>query len=200
MDEARGKRFLKLKKARRDTLIQSIERLHALTLGDAIDIPMFKARYECLEEKYSSFLTLCDEIREGLVEYNMEFGEEFSITNRVEELYYEIKAVANRMLPTEISNANTGPSNGSQAARLPKINIPTFDGELANFKSFHDVFRSLIHDSTQLTDIEKFHYLLSSVKGNARKIVTGLPLVSENYAIVWNTLVQQYENKRILAL
>lgn len=40
-----------------------------------------------------------------------------------------------------------------------------FDGTLKNLPHFKDMFLALVHSNVSLTPIEKFHFLLSSSKG-----------------------------------
>jgi len=45
----------------------------------------------------------------------------------------------------------------------------------------------------KVTSSEKFNLL--ALKGQALQLVQGLPVAPENYSIVWNVLVESYENK-----
>ncbi|UYV61147.1 hypothetical protein LAZ67_1003576 [Cordylochernes scorpioides] len=53
---------------------------------------------------------------------------------------------------------------------LPKINLPIFNGDSANWLSFREIFNSTINSNQTLTEIQKFQYLNASVKGPAEKI------------------------------
>lgn len=83
-----------------------------------------------------------------------------------------------------------------QYVRLPKIQIPTFDGDLLQWRSFRDKFCSLIHDNTKLSPIQKLHYLLSATSGHAASVVRSLPLSDGYYIIAWNTLHERFDDKR----
>lgn len=56
----------------------------------------------------------------------------------------------------------------------------------------------MIHTNAQLSAIQKFHYLLSSVSGSAASVVRSVLLTDANYAIVWDTLNERFDNKRLL--
>ena len=64
--------------------------------------------------------------------------------------------------------------------RLPKIDLPAFSGAYEEWHSFFNTFNSLIHSNNSLNDIQKFHYLKSSVKGEAAETVASLE-ISEIY-------------------
>ena len=74
--------------------------------------------------------------------------------------------------PTHISAS--GFSNSSQFHKLPKLNMPTFDGNLLNWQSFWDSFSSAVHDNTTLSDVQKFNYLKSQLYGEASQCIAGL--------------------------
>lgn len=63
---------------------------------------------------------------------------------------------------------------------------------------FRDTFTSLVHDNSQLSLIQKFHYLLSAVSGSAAATVKSVPLTDANYPIVWQSLNDRFDNKRVL--
>ena len=65
--------------------------------------------------------------------------------------------------------------------QLPKIEEPTFEGNLLNWRFFWEQFESTIHSKTQLTDSDKLIYLRDALKdGPARHLVSGLTQTSEN--------------------
>lgn len=64
--------------------------------------------------------------------------------------------------------------------KLPKIEIPSFDGEITKFQAFWDSFETCIHKS-DLSGIEKFTYLKSKLIGKASEAISGLSLTSGNY-------------------
>jgi hypothetical protein len=52
---------------------------------------------------------------------------------------------------------------------LPTIEIPKFRGQITEFRHFYDTFSSLIINNQALDDVQKFHYLLSSVTNEAHQ-------------------------------
>lgn len=82
---------------------------------------------------------------------------------------------------------------------LPKIQIPTFSGDILQFSHFKDTFTSMVHSQPGLSGIEKFHYLLSSLKGEAAALIAGLPVEEQSYAQAWSKVTATYGNPRVLA-
>lgn len=57
---------------------------------------------------------------------------------------------------------------------------------------------SLIHDDRNLSDIEKFHYLRSSVKGQAFRLTESIDICTNNYEAAWNFLNGNYNDCSVL--
>lgn len=106
----------------------------------------------------------------------------------------------------EVSNPSATSSNLSapnlQATTfrktLPRIEIPKFSGDYYAWRSFHDLFLSMIGTNPGLTNVEKMHYLKTSLTGDAVKLIINLPVSEDTFSIAWETLVHRYENKRVL--
>jgi hypothetical protein len=81
---------------------------------------------------------------------------------------------------------------------LPKITLPRFSGNYQEWRPYHDLFTSLIRNNAELSDVEKMHYLKTSLSGDALRYVTNIPISSESFSIAWDTLVSRYENKRFI--
>ena len=90
-------------------------------------------------------------------------------------------------------------SLGMSGIQLPKIEVPTFDGNLLNWRYFWEQFENTIHNKTQLTDSDKLTYLRDALKdGPARHVVSGLTQTAENYMEAIRCLQERYDRPRIL--
>lgn len=81
---------------------------------------------------------------------------------------------------------------------LPRIKLQTFSGSYEDWPSFRDLFSSVIGENSSISDVERFHYLRSCVKGAAEKLIQSLTVTSENYHRAWSILCEHFENKREL--
>lgn len=88
--------------------------------------------------------------------------------------------------------------NDNLNVKLPIIKLPTFDGNYFLWLEFRDTFESLIHNNETLPDINKFHYLRSSLEGSAALIIKSIEFTSQNYFVAWDLLCQRYNNKKLL--
>ncbi|XP_055905233.1 uncharacterized protein LOC129940780 [Eupeodes corollae] len=82
--------------------------------------------------------------------------------------------------------------------KLPRITPPTFYGDYNTWRPFHDLFVSLIHNNSSLSNIEKLTYLKSCLKGNAASLLDYLEVNNDNYDEAWEILTTRYDHKRIL--
>ncbi|XP_031329590.1 uncharacterized protein LOC116160515 [Photinus pyralis] len=127
-----------------------------------------------------------------------------------EERYYVIisaaKQLLNKCAPSNSTNSsNTANISISEEAasknrfiKLPSINIPNFTGEHQEWLNFRDMFTSLIHDNSNLSEVHKLHYLKASLSGKAAEIIKNLSLTSDNYELAWTGLNDRYNNNKIL--
>jgi hypothetical protein len=96
-----------------------------------------------------------------------------------------------------ISNSNEV-NQKSVPVKLPELTLPSFDGSYSDWTSFYDTFSALVDQNTQLSEIHKFHYLKSCLKGNAIKTIESLKVTAENYYIAWSLLQNRYSNQRLI--
>ncbi|KAJ0177755.1 hypothetical protein K1T71_006628 [Dendrolimus kikuchii] len=93
---------------------------------------------------------------------------------------------------------DTMTSRHQDFVRLPKIDLPHFDGDYQHWLGFRDTYLSLIHNNNSLSDIHKFHYLRAALQGSAALLIQSLDLRKENYAISWQLLSERYDNQKLL--
>ncbi|KAL0839000.1 hypothetical protein ABMA28_016997 [Loxostege sticticalis] len=89
-------------------------------------------------------------------------------------------------------------SNHASHFKLPAINIPTFSGDYNDWNSFHDLFVSLIHQNHSLSDVQKLHYLKTSITGEAEQLLKNVQITNANYDKAWCTLKKRFDNKRLI--
>ncbi|XP_014281492.1 uncharacterized protein [Halyomorpha halys] len=113
---------------------------------------------------------------------------------QVAECHARIQLLENRQSMDTTIGSTSGPK-----AYLPKIPIPVFTGDLKKWTHFKDTFQLLVHNEAGLTNTEKFHYLLSAVKGEAATLLSSFSSEERSYTLAWNKLLQTYDNPRVLA-
>ena len=97
------------------------------------------------------------------------------------------------------NHANDVQSTRSVAPQvnLPRIDLPKFSGDVLKFTSFWQQFKSCV-DDLDFPTIAKFNYLLSCLKGEARTVIEGMPVVEENYRSAMEMLEERYGRKELI--
>jgi len=76
--------------------------------------------------------------------------------------------------------------------------MPTFDSKYENWLSFKNAFHSMIGSQTDLSEIDKLHYLKSALIDDAANKIKIFALDGINYTEAWDLLERAYKVKRIL--
>lgn len=186
---------------------------------DDSDQDMLEGWQEYLEEIYGEFervrleLELSDEFHNAL-EQSMKV-EEGSSDNldltikatraEVELTYLKIKGfIKSKLQKPSTSTVNAAqpvplPVNTIQCrVKLPEIKLPHFDGSIRDWPTFRDTFRSLIDSTPQLSNVDKFSYLVSSLSKEAKRVIEVIEVTSANYSVAWELLEKRYENKYLI--
>jgi len=162
-DIERAERVLKRSIFKRDQVVAQFNILLALVNKVNTDVtllPILNARKKDLESLLTDFRLDQDAILTRLIvlERDSEFSTIYaSIGNKVMEQYYFIHVSVSTLgldeSPITKSTVNT-------SINLPNIKLPSVVGDILQWRSFHDTFESLVHTNTQLSPIQKYHYLL----------------------------------------
>lgn len=81
--------------------------------------------------------------------------------------------------------------------KLPEIKISSFNGSFEKWLG-RDAFQAIVHDNSQLSNVEKFYYLKSFLQDEPLQVIANLPVTNDNYLIAWNLLIERFENKRLI--
>lgn len=170
-----------------------------LAAKDPTQLDLFLSYHQTVKHIAASFEDAHFTIQEVLDDPENEDNE---IQERFDEMYYQILSIHRHLSRSEsITESNHSHDSGSSSSniRLPKIVLPSFSGDIKKWPEYFDTFNALIHNSTSITDTEKFHYLLSSLSGDALTVVKPFPMTREHYRDAYEALAARYKNKRDLS-
>ncbi|XP_043264183.1 uncharacterized protein LOC122404315 [Colletes gigas] len=119
----------------------------------------------------------------------------FEIITRVEQHIAQFRRARSTPISSSSSPAIKEPP---VTPRLPTIVLPEFNGDYNDWLRFRDTFESLIHNNETLSDIQRFHYLNSALKGPAARVTQSLGVSEANYRIAWSALKNRFEDPRSL--
>lgn len=125
--------------------------------------------------------------------------EDNDLQDSFDETYFKIQSIYRNLVKSEVQSASPQVGSTTSNIRLPKIVLPNFSGNIKEWPEYFDTFNALIHNCESLSDTEKFHYLRSSLNGDALSVIKAFPLTHEHYSDAYQTLIKRYQNKRDLA-
>ena len=93
-----------------------------------------------------------------------------------------IKLQTHLVTALHAAEAAEGSETGSRTTnvKLPKLNLPTFDGQTDKWLYFWESFESCV-DQSNLPEVQKLSYLKGLLKGEAARAVAGLTLAASSY-------------------
>jgi len=129
------------------------------------------------------------------------YGNNQQQRDEMEERYcYLTGFVQTKMKELEVAeapelNVTTEPS---VKVKLPQLSILKFSGNLLDWVIFKDTFLSLVGDSITIPNIQKLHYLLSAINGDAKRVIQHIPVSEQGFRVAWEILDERYENERLI--
>lgn len=124
----------------------------------------------------------------------------FEIEVKFHELLHNMNSDTDRSSNHGSSNTTRSTHSSSAQIRLHTIEIPCFDGNVCKWLHYRDTFQALIIDNKVLSDVQKFHYLISSLKDEAKMLILNLPVTNDNFTVAWDLVTQRYNNIKLIAM
>lgn len=185
---------LKTLTARRESIVSSVTRFKAFleNLGENFQIEEVIERLSKIEPLFEQFSEIQIEIAEvNANESTAEQTEEFE--NQYFSAISQAKRIINKKSQLPQNNASVNPSCDY---KLPKLSVPQFSGAFNEWISFKSSFNSMIHNNAKLNNLQKYHYLLSALRGDAALTIQGMDLTDQNYSQAWQAILERYDMLR----
>ncbi|XP_033212131.1 uncharacterized protein LOC117169734 [Belonocnema kinseyi] len=78
--------------------------------------------------------------------------------------------------------------------RIPRADLPKFEGSHEKWPGFSDTFKSAIHNSNKFSESEKLMYLRSCLQGKTAEKIESLETTAANYQVAWSILEKYYDD------
>lgn len=160
------------------------------------DIYLFEIKLEQIQQFYAKYVDLMDDINELNDEAILAECE--TMDNKYCETVSGIKRIISEFNTAKLEHTVTGQQNPTaiaSVAKLPEIVINPFSGDFSEWNSFYELFENLIIKNSCLSDVQKFVYLKSYLKGEPLALINSLQLSSNNFQVAVNTLKERYQNR-----
>ena len=178
------------------------------TISEA-DINRLNQVATLLTRKQNFLVTLNQELQQNLTEaeaLDNDILESEEVDDKLTQNIDAIKRFTERFEGPSTAADTSTPSTStlsdamrnSANIKLPKLNLPVFSGNCMEWTSFFDLFKGAVIDNNSLQGSQNLQYLKASVKGDAAKLLASIPVTDHNFDIAMNTLMNRYENKRII--
>ncbi|XP_066600734.1 uncharacterized protein [Prorops nasuta] len=103
------------------------------------------------------------------------------------------------VIPEDLNLSNSGNNySDTRSAKLPKIDLPIFEGRYEDWENFCDLFTNLVHNAPGLADATKLQYLKSCMRNTAADLVKDVTTTNVNYATTWQALKTRFHNPRLI--
>ncbi|XP_076247789.1 uncharacterized protein LOC143187453 [Calliopsis andreniformis] len=170
--------------------------------GEHVEVHDLQIRKERVVELGKSF----EEVQLG-IELEDEVSNHDIEREQFERNYFKIVSTINRQLEgLRPSNAATSSVRKADSPNtvmikqentlLPKIEIKPYDGNPIEWHSFHDTFKTLVHDNLDIPSVQKFHLLKNALRGEIASVVSALNASEPNYLVAWDLLQKRCNKPR----
>ena len=153
------------------------------------------------QEQLSNFKKELADIRYNLLSLGLKEGDDLlTMVNGLDEEIFGCSLQIKKLLlfPNPTSGSLSTSSDG-KGVKLPKIDVPTFDGNLLNWQTFWEQFQIAVHDRSSISCTEKLVYLRHALKdGSARSVIEGLSRSGEHYVEAVECLQSHYDRPRLI--
>ena len=151
-----------------------------------IDIAVYESAMKTFNERLYKWDEAEQQVELLVEESSLETEIEASATYRDEAVQKSLALVIawNRAHPAvdeERSAASHSAGASQHTVKLPKLDLPKFNGDVMKFTSFWQQFEVCVDQQEDLPAVTKFNYLVGLLKGDAKNVIEGLPITQENY-------------------
>ncbi|XP_060810506.1 uncharacterized protein LOC132904364 [Amyelois transitella] len=184
--------------AKKEHLFAIIQDAYTLSkdISDETNKEQFLIMIQSLEKTRTDFMQTLDDLAIAQISFDPKSKPDYSSMKSFDQLYCHIKACENKY-NCKISRCDQKFELLNK--KLPPLNLISFDGTPTKWSLFYENFKSLIHENPRLTDAEKVQYLVGKLTGKALTVCSGIPPTSDNYLIIWNALLEKYQDIRVQA-
>ena len=172
----------------------------ALIPVDHDDVPLLEQYSERLLDYKRDLATIYDD----LATHDLNDDDALLVLHaKLERLQFECSHRVKTLLRTHSSRSTSRSTSASTAdnkgVRLPKLDVPTFNGDVQHWTTFWEQFAISVHDRTSLSNAEKLVYLQQAIKsGSAKSAIEGLSRSGDNYDEAIACLKSRYNRPRLI--
>ena len=180
-----SKRITRLEKT-----ISTVDAEIAKISDPPIDLCLVRQR----EEQLHGLKQDLNDIGKALVTLDLDDKDELMVRHTaLDTKIFEDSLQLKRMIQDSIA------STDSRGVKLPKLDVPVFNGNILHWSTFWEQFTVAVHSRKDISDSEKLVYLRQSLReGSAKNAIEGLSRTGDNYAEAVECLKARYDRPRLI--
>ena len=157
---------------------------------------LLTGKLKTIEELDQSFLSLCsvDVIQAEIEDAEKVLERVVDCQKRIQDAL-QTKSNEHEGHQLQI-NSTSGATSNLAKAKLPKLILPKFRGDITKWISFWDWFNSAVHENKAFSLVDKFNYLNSLLEGPASRAIQGLSLTDANYKSAVQILQERFSRRQ----
>ena len=150
-----------------------------------------------LQEQLSEFKKEISDVQSSLLSFDLDESDELSeLQASVEKGIFDCSLEIKKLLRPQGSDPTI---SDAKSVKLPRLDVPTFDGNILNWKAFWERFCISVHERPNISDPERLVYLQHAVKdGSAKHVIEGLSRSGEHYTEAVECLRLRYDRPRLI--
>ncbi|GBM82334.1 hypothetical protein AVEN_54768-1 [Araneus ventricosus] len=141
---------------------------------------------EDLSKIFDNILSNCDD-----EETDKFIEEQLSIQEDIDDIWLSINSQLFKPNSATVSRTSNG-----EIVKLPKLSLPSFNGNIQDWLSFNELFKASVHNNENLTRSMKLQYLKGLLTGDASRVIQSITISDANYLTAWTLLEDRFSNKR----
>ena len=88
-------------------------------------------------------------------------------------------------------------NNSTVQMKLPKLQLPIFEGDILQWQEFWDIYNSAVHEQ-DIPNVTKSSYLKGSLSSSAATAICGISVTNSNYPIAIHILQEKFGKREAI--
>ena len=156
---------------------------------------------ECTLEEYrdrvSEIKTELNKLRTSLLVSDAGADVMTNLTTIDKLAFDSLLNIKKRMRSVASATAATPTTSETASTKLPRLEMPSFHGDILQWKGFWEQFCISVHDRSTISQEEKLMYLQNAIKDRtAKNLIAGLTKTSDHYEEAVRCLRERYDRPR----
>ena len=150
-------------------------------------------------EKLGDFKTELGSIRQAVLTAGVDSSDDlFETVSYLDKGMFDTMLKIKKLLNPSKDSIGMS-SDSSPGVKLPKLDVPTFNGDILKWVTFWEQFTVSVHDRPHLSKAEKLAYLRHSLKdGAAKGIIEGLSKSGDQYDEAIKCLRDRFNRPKLI--